>query len=191
MWNKVWCSLAKSTKHNLHPTLALTTDAQIVLGIFASPITETGHNLFVTNPYFAIASVTKLHGCTLCIYVPWGWRRRAPKRVRVLVEQCNFVYEKWCIKPWFVNTVHGMYNITIFIDLYQPHQVHCFPTRSKFLFIIHRFKNTNFDCIITPILNYTETILRNTLPSPLQKTPQCHNSSIHVILEPCSLTDAT
>jgi len=105
--------------------------------------------------------------------------RIAPKSAEtLLVEQCNFVYDKWCIKPWFVNTVHGMYNITIFIDLYQ---VHCFPTRSKF-FIIHQFKNTNFNRTITPILNYTETILRNKLTSPLQKTPYCNNTLIYVIL---------
>ena len=59
------------------PTLGVTIDAQIVLEFFASPVIETGHNLFVTSPYFAIASVTKLHGWTLCIYVPWGRRRKA------------------------------------------------------------------------------------------------------------------
>jgi hypothetical protein len=151
--------------HKTQPT----TYTRIVLELFASPVTETGHNLFVTSPYFAIATVTEtswvdaMYLCTL---------RMAPTSAEtLLVEQCNFLYEKWCTKPWFVNTVHGMYNITFFIDLYQPHQVHCFPTRSQFLFIIHRFKNKNFSCIITPILNCTETILKNKLTSPLQKTP--------------------
>jgi hypothetical protein len=32
---------------------------------------------------------------------PWGWRWRMPKRVGLLVKQCNLVYEKWCIKRWF------------------------------------------------------------------------------------------
>ena len=32
---------------------------------------------------------------------PWRWRRRAPKRVGVLVKQCNLVYEKWYVKHWF------------------------------------------------------------------------------------------
>jgi hypothetical protein len=50
MWNKVRCPLAKSTKHNLHSGLL---DAH-VLEFFASPVRETGHNLFVISPYFAI-----------------------------------------------------------------------------------------------------------------------------------------
>ena len=32
---------------------------------------------------------------------PWGWRRRAPKRVRLLVKQCDLVYENGYIKQWF------------------------------------------------------------------------------------------
>jgi len=62
----------------------------------------------------------------------------------LLVEQCNFAYEKWCIKPWFVNTVHEMYNMTIFIDLYQPHQVHCFfslSTLQKYELQLYNYTN--------------------------------------------------
>ena len=32
---------------------------------------------------------------------PWGWRWRTPKRVGLLIKQCNLVYEKWRIKCWF------------------------------------------------------------------------------------------
>ena len=55
---------------------------------------------------------------------PWRWRRRAPKRVGVLVKQRDFVYERWCIKCWFTedqinrNIMYGMYNITIIFVAY-------------------------------------------------------------------------
>ena len=63
-------------------------------------------------PYFAELHSAKygwtiVYGHLMCrkfkgLYgIPWGWRRRAPKRVGVLIQHCNLVYEKWCMKRWF------------------------------------------------------------------------------------------
>ena len=163
MWNKEWRALAKSTKHNLQ--YRCTDRARI----FRLP---SNRNRAQVARHQSILRDSIGHETSRVDVTYLRTLRVAPTSAEtLLVAQCNFVYEKWWIKPWFVNTLHGMYNFTIFIDLYQPHLVRCFPTLSKFLFIIHRLKNTNFNCIITPILSYTETILRNKLTLPLQKTP--------------------